>query len=87
VIFCSLLKPNALGLKPVSFSIELFIVLRDGQLTGLTACRMVQLKGAASSLKRVCRELEGWIEGRGWGIRQGEEDVEEIKDWVADALI
>ena len=85
-IFCSLYKPNTLGLKPVTFSLELFIVLRDGQRTGITACRASQLRGAASSLKRVCKELEGWIDGRGWGVDGEEENVEEIKDWVADAL-
>ena len=86
VVFCSLFKPNTLGLKPVTFSLELFIVLRDGQRTGITACRAAQLRGAASSLKRVCKELEGWIDGRGWGVDERGEDVEEIKEWVGDAL-
>ncbi|KAI9693335.1 MAG: hypothetical protein M1822_005331 [Bathelium mastoideum] len=85
-IFCSLFKPNTLGLKPVTFSLELFIVLRDGQRTGITACRAVQLRGAASSLKRVCKELDEWIDGRGWAVDEREEDMEEIKDWVAGAL-
>ena len=85
-ILCSLHKPNTLGLKPVTFSLELFIVLRDGLRTGITACRASQLRGAASSLKRVCKELEGWIDGKGWAVSEQEEDVEEIKDWVAGAL-
>ncbi|KAL9092796.1 MAG: hypothetical protein Q9165_004214 [Trypethelium subeluteriae] len=85
-IFCSLCKSNTLGLKPVTFSLELFVVLSDGVRTGVTACRAAQLKGAASSLKRVCKELEGWIEGRGWGLNGEEQGIEEIEDWVADAL-
>lgn len=85
-IFCSLDKLNTLGLKSVTFSLELFIVLRDGQRTGITACRASQIRGAASSLKRVCKELEDWIDRGGWGVSEQEEDVEEIKDWVADAL-
>ncbi|KAF2237779.1 Pkinase-domain-containing protein [Viridothelium virens] len=85
-IFCSLCKPNTLGLKPVTFSLELFVVLRDGMRTGVTVCRAAQLRGAASSLKRVCKELEGWIEGRGWGLSGEEQGTEEIEDWVTDAL-
>lgn len=61
-------------------------MLRDGQRTGITACRAAQLRGAASSLKRVCKELESWIDGRGWCVDEGEEDVEEVKQWVSDAL-
>ncbi|KAI9709965.1 MAG: hypothetical protein M1820_003043 [Bogoriella megaspora] len=85
-IFCSLNKQNALSLKAVTFSVELFVVLKDGQLAGVTACRITQIRGAASSLKRVGKELEGWVEGRGWGVGREMDDAEAIKEWVADAL-
>ena len=46
-------KQNALDIKPVSFRIELFVVLEHGRKVGLSIARFVQTKGAASGFKRV----------------------------------
>lgn len=57
---------NALEIKPVSFSIELFVVLEHGRKVGLSIARFVQVKGAASGFKRVIEVVDGVMRRRGW---------------------
>lgn len=68
-------KDNALDIKPVSFRIELFVVLEHGRKVGLSIARFVQVKGAASGFKRVLEVVDGVMRGRGWLI----EDEEKCK--------
>ncbi|KAF2859668.1 Pkinase-domain-containing protein [Piedraia hortae CBS 480.64] len=46
-------RENALHLKPVSFRIEIFVVLDRGRRANLSIARFVQVKGAASSLRKL----------------------------------
>jgi hypothetical protein len=58
-------KQNALDIKPVSFRIELFVVLEHGRKVGLSIARFVQTKGAASGFKRVLDVIDDWMRGEG----------------------
>ncbi|GAB7348093.1 hypothetical protein MBLNU459_g6118t1 [Dothideomycetes sp. NU459] len=51
-------KVNTLSMKPVSFRIELFVVLQNGKKAGLSLARCSQTKGAASSFKKVVEVIE-----------------------------
>lgn len=65
-------KLNALDIKPVSFRIELFVVLEHGRKVGLSIARFVQTKGAASGFKRVIDVVDGVMRGRGWLVEDEE---------------
>jgi hypothetical protein len=47
-----------LKLKPVSFVIELFVVLEHGQRANLCLARFTQTRGAASSFRKVVDIVE-----------------------------
>jgi len=51
-------KINALGIKPVAFRVELFVVLQNGRKVGLSLGRWTQTRGAASSFKQVVEIVE-----------------------------
>lgn len=51
-------KINTLNMKPVSFRVELFVVLQNGKKAGLSLARCSQTKGAASSFKKVVEVIE-----------------------------
>jgi len=51
-------KVNALGIKPVAFRVELFVVLQNGRKVGLSLGRWTQTRGAASSFKQVVEVVE-----------------------------
>lgn len=59
-------KQNALDIKPVTFRIELFVVLEHGRKVGLSIARFIQVKGAASGFKKVIDVVDGVMRGRGW---------------------
>ncbi|KAK5175316.1 serine/threonine-protein kinase gin4 [Saxophila tyrrhenica] len=71
-ITASVGKHNALDIKPVSFRIELFVVLEHGRKVGLSIARFVQTKGAASGFKRVIEVVDGVMRGRGWLVEDEE---------------
>ena len=64
-ITASVNKTNALGIKPVSFRVELFVVLRNGKKVGLSLARWTQTRGAASSFRRVLGIVEEVLAQRG----------------------
>lgn len=57
-ITASIDKVNSLGIKPVTFRIELFVVLKNGRKAGLSLARCSQMRGAASSFRKVVEILE-----------------------------
>lgn len=65
-------KQNALDIKPVTFRIELFVVLEHGRKVGLSIARFVQVKGAASGFKKVIDVVDGVMRGRGWLVEDEE---------------
>ncbi|CAK4031664.1 serine threonine- kinase HSL1 [Lecanosticta acicola] len=65
-------KRNALDIKPVSFRIELFVVLEHGRKVGLSIARFVQVKGAVSGFRRVLEVVDGVMRGRGWLVEDEE---------------
>lgn len=65
-------KQNALDIKPVSFRIELFVVLEHGRKVGLSIARFVQTKGAASGFKRVLDVVDNVMRGEGYLVEDGE---------------
>lgn len=69
-------KNNALGIKPVTFRIELFVVLERGQRVGLSLGRWTQVRGAASSFRQVVDRTQKMMGERGWL-------VEELEKWNA----
>lgn len=71
-ITASVAKQNALDIKPVSFRIELFVVLEHGRKVGLSIARFVQTKGAASGFKRVLEVMDGVMRGRNWLVEDEE---------------
>jgi hypothetical protein len=71
-ITASVTKHNALDIKPVSFRIELFVVLEHGRKVGLSLARFVQIKGAASGFRRVLEVVDGVMSGRGWLVEDEE---------------
>lgn len=71
-ITASVGKQNALDIKPVSFRIELFVVLEHGRKVGLSIARFVQTKGAASGFKRVLEVMDGIMRGRNWLVEDEE---------------
>ncbi|KAL1644514.1 serine/threonine-protein kinase gin4 [Didymella pomorum] len=64
-------KINHLNIKPVSFVIELFVVLEHGNRANLCLARFTQIRGAASSFRKVvdivedvCRAKSMLVEGQ-----------------------
>ncbi|KAF4551659.1 Protein kinase domain-containing protein 1 [Elsinoe fawcettii] len=51
-------KQNALGIKPVSFRVELFVVLQNGKRSGLSLGRWTMVRGAASGFEEVVGAVE-----------------------------
>ncbi|KAF1991544.1 Pkinase-domain-containing protein [Aulographum hederae CBS 113979] len=51
-------KRNAIGIDPVSFIIELFVILEDGHRTNVCIARFTQLKGSKSSFNRAFETVE-----------------------------
>ena len=51
-------KNNALGIKPVSVRVELFVVLQNGKKIGLSLGRWTQTRGAASGFASLGRAGE-----------------------------
>ena len=54
-----------LGIKPVDFVIELFVVLEHGRRASLSLARVTQRKGAASSFRRITETIENVMKGKG----------------------
>lgn len=65
-------KINSLDIKPVVFRIELFVVLQNGKKAGLSLARCQQVRGAASSFRKVVEVLEKVSRERGLLIEDEE---------------
>jgi len=57
-------KINALGIKPVAFRVELFVVLQNGRKVGLSLARWTQTRGAASSFCQVLEAVQRTMAAR-----------------------
>ncbi|GIZ39487.1 hypothetical protein CKM354_000286900 [Cercospora kikuchii] len=62
-------KVNALDIKPITFRIELFIVLDNGRKVGLSIARFVQVKGAASGFRQVIDVVDGAMRSQNWLVQ------------------
>lgn len=62
-------KSNTLNIKPITFRIELFIVLEDSRKVGLSIARFVQVKGAISGFRQVIDVVDGVMRSRGWLVK------------------
>ncbi|KAK4508136.1 hypothetical protein PRZ48_001874 [Zasmidium cellare] len=69
-------KVNSLDIKPVTFRIELFVVLEHGRKARLSIGRFVQVKGAASGFHKVIEVIDGVM-------RQQGKLVEDEEKWKA----
>lgn len=67
ILFCIVLK-----IKPVSFVIELFVVLEQGRRANLCLARFTQTRGAASSFRRVFDTIEDICRARGMAVEDEE---------------
>lgn len=76
-------KNNTLEIKPVTFRIELFVVLEHGRKVGLTIARFVQVKGAVSGFRKVIEVADGVMRARGWLV-EDEEKWRALCEVVAD---
>ena len=65
-------KSNTLDIKPVTFRIELFIVLEEGRRAGLSIARFVQVKGAVSGFRQVIDVVDGVMRSRNWLVEDGD---------------
>ncbi|KAK0944047.1 serine/threonine-protein kinase gin4 [Friedmanniomyces endolithicus] len=65
-------KVNTLEIKPVSFRIEMFVVLEHGRKVGLSIARFVLVKGAGSAFRSVVEVVDGVMRGRGWLVEDEE---------------
>lgn len=65
-------KQNSLDIKPVSFRIELFIVLEHGRRVGLSIARFTQVRGAASGFRKVLEVVDGVMRSRAWLVEDDE---------------
>ncbi|KAL1304799.1 hypothetical protein AAFC00_003728 [Neodothiora populina] len=74
-------KINSLEIKPVAFRIELFVVLQNGKKAGLSLARCEQVKGAASSFKKVIEVLEDVCREKGLLV-EDEKQWKELCDIV-----
>ncbi|KAI7327471.1 hypothetical protein KC315_g7069, partial [Hortaea werneckii] len=74
-------KENTLGIKPVVFRVELFVVLMHGRQVGLSIARFVQVKGAASGFRKVIEVVDGVMRARRWLV-EDEEKWRALQDIV-----
>jgi len=58
IIMARVDKLNALGIRPVTFRIEFFVVLQHGKRSGLSVARWSQVRGAASGFHGVVESVE-----------------------------
>ena len=65
-------KQNSLEIKPVSFMIQLFVVLEQGKKVNICAARFMQVKGAGSAFRKVIEVVDGIMRGRGWLVEDEE---------------
>jgi len=65
-------RVNTLEIKPVSFRIEMFVVLEHGRKVGLSIARFVLVKGAGSAFRSVVEVVDGVMRGRGWLVEDEE---------------
>ncbi|KAL5114830.1 serine/threonine-protein kinase gin4 [Pleosporales sp. CAS-2024a] len=68
-------KNNHLKIKPVSFVIELFVVLEHGQRANLCLARFTQTRGAASSFRKVVDIVEDVFRARCMLIENAEKQA------------
>lgn len=73
-------KLNHLKMKEVHFVVEMFVVLRQGRRAQLSVARFTQVRGAASSFRKVVDAVEESMRGKGWmvedeGVWAGMRDV------------
>jgi len=54
--------PSEWGLRPVTFALELFSIMRQRKKSNLTAVRLTQIRGAGQSIRKLvdilCQHLE-----------------------------
>jgi hypothetical protein len=65
IVFLSHIVANSTtewNLKPVSFAVELFSILRDGSQARLTAIRFTQTRGSGPSLRKLVDLLSTVLE-------------------------
>ncbi|KAI6881079.1 hypothetical protein KC334_g16674 [Hortaea werneckii] len=74
-------KENTLGIKPVVFRVELFVVLMHGRQVGLSIARFVQVKGAATGFRKVIEVVDGVMRARRWLV-EDEEKWRALQDIV-----
>ncbi|KAK4948967.1 serine/threonine-protein kinase gin4 [Elasticomyces elasticus] len=65
-------KQNTLEIKPVSFRIEMFVVLEHGRKVGLSIGRFVLVKGSGSAFRSVVEVVDGVMRVRGWLVEDEE---------------
>ncbi|QIX01190.1 hypothetical protein AMS68_006707 [Peltaster fructicola] len=70
-------RQNSLDIKPVSFRIELFVVLEHGRRVGLCIARFTQTKGAASGFRKTLEVVDGVMRARAWLV-ENEEKVKAL---------
>lgn len=69
-------KVNALGIKPVAFRVELYVVLQNGKKVGLSLGRWTQVRGAASSFRRVVDIVDEVLMLKGVMVKEEEKRKE-----------
>ncbi|KAF2155687.1 Pkinase-domain-containing protein [Myriangium duriaei CBS 260.36] len=69
-------KNNALGIKPVSFRVELFVVLQNGRKNGLSLARWTQTRGAQSGFMEVVDAVQRALETKGLVV----EDIQQRRE-------
>lgn len=72
LVFARLDAVNHLGIKEVSFVVEMYVMLEQGRKARLSVCRFTQRKGAASSFRRVIEAVESVLRGKGVLVDRGE---------------
>ncbi|KAK3110778.1 serine/threonine-protein kinase gin4 [Teratosphaeriaceae sp. CCFEE 6253] len=65
-------RQNTLEIKPVSFRVEMFVVLEHGRKVGLSIARFVLVKGSGAGLRSVVEVVDGVMRGRGWLVEDEE---------------
>lgn len=72
LVYARLDAVNHLGIREVSFVIEIYVILKAGRRAGLSVARFTQQKGATSSFRRVTDAVEGMLRGKGVLMERGE---------------
>jgi serine/threonine-protein kinase HSL1, negative regulator of Swe1 kinase len=65
-------KVNHLNIKPVSFVVELFVVLEHGKRAQLSVARFTQVKGAKSSFEKVVNVMQEVCHANGLLVKDEE---------------